>query len=100
VQNSHRLPFNAGNSGSRLRVAITLRCFDAHFASKVQGRKISRVVKIFDFANNFHEDFVLFKIFIPENPQLSAKLLRGKNLTSAGAPLGGNEGTIMRRYRP
>ena len=24
------------------------------------------------FANNFHEDFVLFKIFIPENPQPSA----------------------------
>ncbi|MCL2839066.1 MAG: hypothetical protein FWE04_08435, partial [Oscillospiraceae bacterium] len=29
-----------GNGGSRLRVAITLRRFDAHFASKVQGRKI------------------------------------------------------------
>jgi len=31
-----------GNGGSRLRVAITLRRFDAHFASKVQWRKIFR----------------------------------------------------------
>ena len=50
-----------GNGGPRLRVAITLRRFDAHFASKVQWRKISRVVQIFDLANNFHEAFVVFK---------------------------------------
>ena len=42
AQNSHRLPFNAGNGGSRLRVAITLRRFDAQFASKVQVREVFR----------------------------------------------------------
>jgi len=46
-----------GNGGPRLRVAITLRRFDAHFASKVQGRKILRFW---------------------QNPQPYAKLLRAK----------------------